>query len=410
MSVLPPKPLHAQMLREAREFPSPEARKKYLEDHPNADPSKHTVKGEGGPGGSKEDKPKGKGKSKQDQGGGTKVKVDEEKLKARRPKIESEDLSGYPPNAKADDLDPDHREEIADYKLEVVGNDARQAVEIARKIKEGIKKGSDICKLNPPVCEGNMGLTRDKMPQIEGEKSVKEMIRTEDDHIKNDKFKHPTEKGEDGKPKKVSFDELPEKEQGKIKKDWELERKKGNAMVQAGADPNDDRNILQQMIGHLSKNGVKTSETKIPVGALKATQSEIKAEKTYGMADAHLKGKFPGIDDSVVVSKDGHILDGHHRWAALLTIDPGREMKVKVIDMDMKDLLSEAQAVPGVYKADFEGNPLPEEDQKSYKTEAKSKFKSKGKKPKKKGSLRTAAIQMAYANPALRPHILALLK
>ena len=85
-----------------------------------------------------------------------------------------------------------------------------------------------------------------------------------------------------------------------------------------------------------------------------------------------------GIDASVVVSRDGHILDGHHRWAALLAIDPSRKMKVKVIDMDMKDLLEESQAVPGVYKADFEGNPLGEDDQKKYKSEAKSKFKGKG--------------------------------
>lgn len=371
------------MLREAREFPTPEARKKYLEDHPNAEPSKHTVKGEGGGEGGKEDKPKGKPKKKDEGGGNSKVKVTitEEQLDARRPKIESEDLGGYPPNAKADDLDPDHREEIKEYKLEVVGTDARQAVEIARKIKEGIKKGSDICKLNPPVCEGNMGLTRDKMPQIEGEKSVKEMLNA-------------TKK--DGSPDEEA-------------------RAKGRAMVQAGADPESDKTILQHMIDHLADNGVKTSETKIPVGALKATQSEIKAEKTYGMADAHLKGKFPGIDDSVVVSKDGHILDGHHRWAALLTIDPGREMKVKVIDMDMKDLLAEAQAVPGVYKANFEGTPLEEDDQKKYKTEAKSSFKGKktkgkGKGKGKKGSLRTAAIQLALVNPSLRPHLLALLK
>lgn len=122
------------------------------------------------------------------------------------------------------------------------------------------------------------------------------------------------------------------------------------------------------------------------------------------MADAHLKGKFDGIDASVVVSRDGHILDGHHRWAALLTIDPARKMKVKVIDMDMKDLLEEAQSVPGVYKADFEGSPLGEDDQKEYKSKAKSRF------PKKEASLRAGLIRLAYSNPALRSHILPLLK
>lgn len=337
----------------AKEFPNQKALKDYLDEHPNADESKHTVKDEGG---------KGKGAPEEEGDSPIKVNVDKEQLKKRAPKVESEDLSAYPPDAEADDLAPEHREEIKDYKLDIVGGDARQAVEIARKIKEGIQKGSDVCKLSPPVCAGNMGLTRDKMPQIEGEKTVKQMLSS----------------------------------------DNELDRRKGKAMVQAGADPESDKTILQHMIDHLAKNGVKTSETTVPVGALKATQSEIKAEKVYGMADAHLKGKFNKIDASVVVSRDGYLLDGHHRWAALLTIDPARTMTVKVIDMDMEDLLNEAQAVPGVYQANFEGDPLDEDKQKAYKEKAKSKF--------KQGSLRRAAIRLAYADPDLRPLLLAALQ
>lgn len=215
---------HILPILTAREFPTQEALKDYLQEHPNADPSKHTVKDQG------ESRPKDEGSEGKGRGR-VKVRIDEQKLKERKPKVESEDLTAYPPDVEADDLNPEHREEIKEYKLEIVGDDARQAVEIARKIKEGIGKGADICKLNPPVCEENLGLTRDKMPQIEGEKTVKQMLESKN----------------------------------------ELDRKKGQAMVQAGADPDSDKTILQHMIDHLAANGVQTSETEIPVGALKAT-------------------------------------------------------------------------------------------------------------------------------------------
>jgi hypothetical protein len=166
------------------------------------------------------------------------------------------------------------------------------------------------------------------------------------------------------------------------------------------------------------KNGVKTKKSKAPVGMLKATQSEIKAEKTYGMADAYLKGKFPNIGESVVVSRDGHILDGHHRWAAMLTVDPSREMNVQVIDMDMDDLLREAQAVPGVYKANFEGAPLDEGEQKKYKSESATKFKGKGKKASfdvqasynrevdaDRTAMENGVIRLAHTHPELRPSL-----
>ena len=123
-----------------------------------------------------------------------------------------------------------------------------------------------------------------------------------------------------------------------------------------------------------------------------------------------LQGKFPGIDDSVIVSRDGHILDGHHRWAALLTIDPARKIKVRVLDMNMEELLQEAQVVPGVYKADFEGNPLPEADQIEYKRKAKSKFKGKGKGKGKKGAdlttFLTSKIQARVASRYQFAHVI----
>jgi hypothetical protein len=408
--------------RVAMEFTTEKALKDYLEKHPKADKSKHKVKGEGGEGGAAEGGDEGAGKPKKPKKPtGIKVNITDDQIEARRPSL-SDDLKGYGADATKDDLKPEHREAIKEYNLEVVGHDAAQAVEIARKVKEGIQKGSDICKMNPPVCAGNKGLTRDKMPQIEGETPTRVMLMSDDDRAKHGDGKADDGKFEvdndDGTKSRKSFGDLSEKKQSKMKKDWNEQRGKGKAMVQAGADPNSNKTVMQQMIDHFMKNGVKTKKSKAPVGMLKATQSEIKAEKTYGMADAYLKGKFPNIGESVVVSRDGHILDGHHRWAAMLTVDPSREMNVQVIDMDMDDLLREAQAVPGVYKANFEGAPLDEGEQKKYKSESATKFKGKGKKASfdvqasynrevdaDRTAMENGVIRLAHTHPELRPSL-----
>ena len=334
------------LLRVGLDFKTDDALKKYLQKHPKADKSRHHVtKSDGGRTPKKEEAPKGKAPGKEEAPKGT---------------------GNIPEDATLKDLPPQVREAIKDYKLDIVGDDAKQALDIAQKVKEGIEKAADICKIKPPICRGNKGLSRDKMPQIDGDKPVKEMLASD-------------------KPD---------------------ERAKGEAMVQAGADPNSEKTIQQQMLDYLEKNGVKTTEETMPVGKMKATQTEIKAGKVYGMADSHLKGKFPNIDGSVVVSSDGHILDGHHRWAALLTIDPGRNMRVKKIDMTMDELLKEAASFPGVYKADFAGKPLSEKDQKEYK----SKNKSRWGQSKKEAALLKKLIRLAHEKPEVRAAVLPLVR
>lgn len=217
----------------------------------------------------------------------------------------------------------EYHEEIPEYNLDIVAGedgkvskeDIERAHDIAKKVKAGIDSAADVCKLSPPVCTGNLGIPRDQMPQI-SEKSVKEMLASDD----------------------------PE------------ERKKGQAAVDVGADPNDDTPIFDQLLSNLKKEGVKVSKESIEVGKLKATQREIKAGKTYGMADAYLKGKFKPQDAEILISSDNHILDGHHRYAALITASPDVKMKVTRVDMPMKEFLARSFKQPGVFRADLQGN------------------------------------------------------
>ena len=146
---------------------------------------------------------------------------------------------------------------------------------------------------------------------------------------------------------------------------------KYDAAVAAGADPDNDKPMLQQMMEALKEKGVEITTGNIPVGKLMATQAEIQGPKALSMAHSHLtgswtdgSGKAHPVDltgDPIIVTKpneDGksYILDGHHRFAAMLMISPEREFQTVQIDMSMPELLDFAADMPGVFRADIDDN------------------------------------------------------
>ncbi len=312
------------LLREAKEFTNKKQLDQYLRDHPAADKTKHTVQ-DGG-----KDAPK-----KDEESKGEKVKgVDPEKARA-----------------KVQDLPEKAKERLKAYDLDLKvldDDDLNRAIDIATKIADGLDNlPRDVCKVSPPVCAGNLGLTRDKMPQIPGDMPIKAMLKATN---------------KDGTPDEAT-------------------RAKGKAAVEAGGDPDDSRTMSKIMLDIFKEQGVKITSKSVPAGKLKATQSEILAKKTIKFADQYLAGEFTSIGQQIVISKDGHILDGHHRWAALLTADPNADMECIEVDLNMKDMLDQADGFPGVYREDMDGNPVPMTDEvKKKKAEFKKKNKGKGKK------------------------------
>lgn len=100
---------------------------------------------------------------------------------------------------------------------------------------------------------------------------------------------------------------------------------------------------------YLEKSGHKITPTTVDVTQLKASQTELVGAKVAGMRDA-LENlppeKTKGITAPIFVSKDGYILDGHHRWAALVGVAMGKNSKnppvmmdVQVIDIDAKEMI-----------------------------------------------------------------------
>lgn len=81
---------------------------------------------------------------------------------------------------------------------------------------------------------------------------------------------------------------------------------------------------------------------------LKATQREINADKARMIMEKHLNGTFDHRDEEILVSADGYILDGHHRWAGqvLLKAEHGITIPLKGVQvgLNVRELLAVANA------------------------------------------------------------------
>lgn len=156
----------------------------------------------------------------------------------------------------------------------------------------------NLCQVSIPgtnlYCDGNIGIPREEMPQ----------------------FKGTPEKGSPA-------DKLPRDNAGEV----------------------DTEEFFKQM---LNKKGIKVSApTNIPPDRLKATQSELVGVKVAGMENVLENPNHPAykkITAPIYVSNDGYVLDGHHRWAAIVAYNaahPDKQipMAVRVIDEPIRPLV-----------------------------------------------------------------------
>jgi hypothetical protein len=228
-----------------------------------------------------------KDKEQQSQSKGPKGTVDMAKLKQLMPGMDTTKKS-------VNDVPPEARKEA------VTAIDKISADLIKAKETGGKAENTNLCKVTIPgtnlYCDGNKNIPRDEMPQFRG------------------------------KPEPGS-------------KADKMQRDK-NGEVETSQ-------IFDQM---LEKEGIKISEpTAVPPDSLKATQSELVGPKVVGMMGVLEKdcnsGKcdekdaqdYKNITDPIYVSNDGYVVDGHHRWAAIVSHNvknPDKQipMNVRVID------------------------------------------------------------------------------
>lgn len=92
------------------------------------------------------------------------------------------------------------------------------------------------------------------------------------------------------------------------------------------------------MTNFMNARGVKHEEQEVAADTLKPTQAEFSKVKVARAKDAPATGR------SVLVSKDGYVLDGHHQWMGAL--ENSEKVKVIRLDADIDQLLMLAHEFP----------------------------------------------------------------
>ncbi len=107
----------------------------------------------------------------------------------------------------------------------------------------------------------------------------------------------------------------------------------------------------------LKSKGVELEAKPVDVSDLKLTQGEINVEKVLNL----MKNDTDSLDDYIVVSNDGYILDGHHRVVALYNLDNEADIRCIIVDVDIYELLELAFDYPKTEKEDIEGETITED-------------------------------------------------
>lgn len=95
---------------------------------------------------------------------------------------------------------------------------------------------------------------------------------------------------------------------------------------------------------HLDKENIKSVYKYQTVDQLKPIQGQVYFDKLIN-AEIEFGGIKQGsaqTEKPMIVSRDGYIIDGHHRWATAMLTDQKIKMKTLTVDMDIHALLKYA--------------------------------------------------------------------
>ncbi len=99
------------------------------------------------------------------------------------------------------------------------------------------------------------------------------------------------------------------------------------------------------LVNFLQARGVKAKRAMVRPGDLKPTQAEF----SQGKVDK--ARSFEGSERPILISSDGHLVDGHHQWMAGLQDDPKTPMPVIKLDAPIDKVLAEMKEFPSAEAA-----------------------------------------------------------
>jgi hypothetical protein len=133
--------------------------------------------------------------------------------------------------------------------------------------------------------------------------------------------------------------------------------KAGNLGFKRKEMPQVEGKNISKFLEFLKSEGVKFKETAIDSKKLRPTQNQFNQDKIQSMIDSiDSKKQHP-----IMVSKDGYVIDGHHRWLAHYNL--GRKMPVIEINLDIEDALDKMHDFPlsikrGLSEETSDGHPF----------------------------------------------------
>jgi len=146
-----------------------------------------------------------------------------------------------------------------------------------------------------------------------------------------------------------------ERESAKVYTEDMIEREIQNAGRLSNVDPALAKYLVEH--GDGSQDKIKVRKTKVQAGRLNPSQTSMRLPQSVSMALGILSGAFD-TDLGCIISSDGQIMDGHHRWsAAIIALGPRVQVGGYVADLEGRHLLKVLNIVSKGEFNEMKGKP-----------------------------------------------------
>jgi hypothetical protein len=99
--------------------------------------------------------------------------------------------------------------------------------------------------------------------------------------------------------------------------------------------PQIEDNLQLDFFKYLTNTGVKFDKKNITIGNIKPAQKDLRVDVATNL----LKSGSVKLKKPLLISSDNYLMDGHHRWLALMFDNPKQKLNVVVINVKGKSLL-----------------------------------------------------------------------
>lgn len=119
----------------------------------------------------------------------------------------------------------------------------------------------------------------------------------------------------------------------------------GNLGLSRSSMPQIDSNQTQEFAKYLQDNGLEVAEEFVRIGSLRLTQNEVNKMKIWKVMKAIRNKKKI---ERVWVTSDNYVIDGSHRFIAMMNINAKGKMQIRRINAPVHEVLKLSRKFSGV--------------------------------------------------------------